>query len=1221
MDRAMLVVLAVLAVLAVWALHESSRMHTEGLTAKEAAKADAKKKAADAAKAKKAAADAAIAKKAAADAATAKKAAADAATAKKAAADAAKAKKAAADAAKAKKAVTNTYKVVILPKTKIAPAGVTSSSARPPSFRKPDVTSSSARPSAYRGPMRHNLGAIDRPPAQQAPASAPVPIQTIQRRRLVGKIVKMGGDTYFGSKNNNQRENTGEERVQVVQPVTPPASNMDLYVKWAGELSAAATRIKTTKEATIETYKASYGSSLPNSYGGTTPATREDALAVYKAAASSIASLDTDLPLVRGAYNNAVNNLDLVSTAEISDKDRAQKLRDLKASADGAKDSAELAKRYVGYMKAWADDVAYWGANNTASSKWEAAVAQKDIVLNKTDIVSTNYGSLTVAYDSALKNVNFAKQKAIVSASLLETINSAAADALSAQTAFETALKSVPTWHPLRKTDDWKNFATAVADAVKPLTTGREAKSTQANAAFYNKRLQELAPALANYNTAAAAASTAAASTAAVTNTASPIKKYSSNAASISSLAASAVTNYTAIRQTQRFLTEAQRNSFETTATQAQTLLNNNNILLSQIENLKSKYDTAYDLIPKWVWGDDTLNLKTIVFPIYVSTDQSGDVELMQLLHVNYEEAENGRKQGLRSLRVLNDKFYDIDYNLEYLYRNNDPTTPWYEGTLAEFTRLIGSIKKRLVQQKSLLGEITKEKTKYLQSVDVLSKEPISSPYSKQNFEKMRQILIPSGFSGKSQLSIEAMTGSIFGSKQSKPARFVNGRPVVEYDDDAPLMGGWEGKDGSLENMMKKSTNTALWATIGKNVTAREAERKRLIAARDAANDKSIEAGGATAAKAFGVGDKAYALVGTKVPSDDDPFYYDIVDVTPLKFPVKSATFTYGSSRRPRVFLGVCNLDSDEFDIVVSPESKGGWSFVSQNIDAIWMNYSQISKMKNNQETNRFVATTEPLDRTWPNRILNATKARNVVMVQNMVQDKETGEAKPFANAAVNIAKTVYNENPMFKGIHTSLNVVGSSIVTDYVCDDTGDDDCENEPWDLQYIQDVKDYHMNLSVFDFPNMSVPLWPSTRVNWWGETGPKTKQYLDIVNASDGVVLESAPINFLAGHPDNPNRSPGAKAKMCLFAMKNCVQWCRANGKPVVWLAPKGKTSAYLDTMKQTWALFADNACQPDAVVVINYAPGANKTFAFGPERNGTASTNTLTGVARWLMSGQ
>ena len=385
------------------------------------------------------------------------------------------------------------------------------------------------------------------------------------------------------------------------------------------------------------------------------------------------------------------------------------------------------------------------------------------------------------------------------------------------------------------------------------------------------------------------------------------------------------------------------------------------------------------------------------------------------------------------------------------------------------------------------------------------------------------------------------------------------------------------------------------------------ARREKALALLAANHNREIKEGEATAKSAKS--DDMVVLKGEKYRPTGSALLYKYIHVTPLKFTEKKPNFKFGADDRHLVFLGLSNLTNKDYNMVVAAET--GWSFVSQNIDGIWMNFAQTKSVN----TNKFKGS-------WQCKVLNATKTRSVVMVQNI--GDENGKTTPFVarNAKENLDASIDNADDFrYDTGHTSLNVLGASIVTDYI---------EKHPvWDTKYITDVEDYYKDLEQFELPNMSVPLWPSTRVNWWFDpsdrdlVGP-AQEYEDIVKASDGVVLEYAPIKFLADHEDNKEIDKADMAAMAakgLAAMKNCVKWCRVRKKPVVWLAPKGGTDKYLETMKETWALFKTNACQPDAVVVINYEPGINNGFAFGPERNGTASTNTLTGVARWLLSGQ
>ena len=830
-----------------------------------------------------------------------------------------------------------------------------------------------------------------------------------------------------------------------------------------------------------------------------------------------------------------------------------------------------------------------------AFDNWATVVAHKDAVVKQAGIVSTNYDALKKSYDDAVPSntAKFAKDKASESGGLLDKINSAAAVALTEKTAFEEALASVPDWF---KKNQQQSLKKVVADAVEPLQQDQTTLNPTSPAS-YDQKLQELGGALTKLETVLAARKKAW----------DYLGTKSANLGKMQDLRDEGKTNFETVRAVQRWLTKTQRKYItDNFAIPAQALLEESKVIVSEIQGLETgvkaiTFPVGFNY-KAWSTNDPDISKNPFVVDTYT---ESGLVFELQSYSTNYEAADADRLTAKQTLLDLINEANDRLENITRVAILGDVNDQMFEGTRDEYRKLITLLTKKLNEVTKNLNDM---KTKYKSSIDniaTLKAEPRGWSDIKLNNKQLSNLQDEMGSSIWNNMSNVEISITGWTSPSNAPGTLQQ------------MLGLY-----SIPNMKKIADDDNLWKTIDARVSKMQTTRKQLISKRADAIQADIDNGGATAYRAFGGNDVAYDQPGGKLsPDDPPPIIFSKVEIEKIKFPYKPSTFTYKQEkRRPRVFLGVADLDSDQYDMVVSPEK--GWSFVSQNIDAIWMNFAQLPKLnkKTKEDTNRFTCCMEAM--FWPGLVVRATKAQNVVMVQNIGVDKN-GIARPSKNAATNMLKTMSNVDPMYEGRYVNIGVVGSSIVTDYVCKD---DDCTNEVWSLEYIQDVKDYYKTrLSSYELPNMSVPLWPSTRVNWWFDPGNAAlygprDEFQSIVNASDGVVLELAPINFLPNHQDNDNIGKKARASNALAAMKNCVLWCRANGKPVVWLAPKGSTDAYLDTMQQTWALFENNACQPDAVVVINYKPGQNSSFSFGPEREGTASTNTLTGVARWLLSG-
>jgi hypothetical protein len=190
--------------------------------------------------------------------------------------------------------------------------------------------------------------------------------------------------------------------------------------------------------------------------------------------------------------------------------------------------------------------------------------------------------------------------------------------------------------------------------------------------------------------------------------------------------------------------------------------------------------------------------------------------------------------------------------------------------------------------------------------------------------------------------------------------------------------------------------------------------------------------------------------------------------------------------------------------------------------------------------------------------------------------------------------------------------MLGYSVVTDYVC---GHNCLPNEDWQPGDLDVAREF-----VADKVDGTLrpPAFVSSRRNWWpSPRGPANPVLARVARAADGIVYESAPINLLDSRI----------GKLHVTAIANAHAWCRANDKPLVWLAPRGADSSkkpadYLATMQRAMKLLEARDCLPDGVVVINYTAGANADSRLPalPETlpGGASHPDTLTGVAHWLL---
>ncbi len=328
---------------------------------------------------------------------------------------------------------------------------------------------------------------------------------------------------------------------------------------------------------------------------------------------------------------------------------------------------------------------------------------------------------------------------------------------------------------------------------------------------------------------------------------------------------------------------------------------------------------------------------------------------------------------------------------------------------------------------------------------------------------------------------------------------------------------------------------------------------------------------------------------------------------------------------RVQVMLGVSFID--DASLAKLTAGTQGWETVSRGLSAVWLNTAGTDA--------------DNSSRGWLARLLENTDAKAVFGVQNIESADGDGAGacgSPESRACVHKRVRFEKNFPRTPGdgygrsagpvvASGNMNAVltnkirrfgvvpkmlGYSVVTDYVC---GHNCLPNEDWQPEDLDTARDYVSQ----KFGGRPPPAFVSSRRNWWpSPRGPANPVLARIARAADGIVYESAPINLLHDRTGS----------LHVTAIANAHAWCRANAKPLAWLAPRGmdpdtkKPAAYLATMQRAMKLLDARDCLPDGVVVINYTAGdgADSRLPALPETlpSGASHPDTLTGVAHWLL---
>lgn len=323
--------------------------------------------------------------------------------------------------------------------------------------------------------------------------------------------------------------------------------------------------------------------------------------------------------------------------------------------------------------------------------------------------------------------------------------------------------------------------------------------------------------------------------------------------------------------------------------------------------------------------------------------------------------------------------------------------------------------------------------------------------------------------------------------------------------------------------------------------------------------------------------------------------------------------------------LGVSFIDDGSLSKMAA--GTRGWETVSSGVTALWLNTAGTDARNNSPG--------------WLARLLENTDAKAVFGVQNIesADGSGTGSCGPPGSRACVHKRVRFEKNfPRTPGdgygrsagpvvASGNMNAVltnkirrfgvvpkmlGYSVVTDYVC---GHNCLPNEDWQPEDLETAREFvAKKLDVARPP----PAFVSSRRNWWpSPQGPANPVLARVARAADGIVYESAPINLLDARA----------GKLHVTAIANAHAWCRANDKPLVWLAPRGvdsskKPADYLATMQRAMKLLDARDCLPDGIVVINYTPGdsSDSRLPALPETlpTGASHPDTLTGVAHWLL---
>ena len=325
---------------------------------------------------------------------------------------------------------------------------------------------------------------------------------------------------------------------------------------------------------------------------------------------------------------------------------------------------------------------------------------------------------------------------------------------------------------------------------------------------------------------------------------------------------------------------------------------------------------------------------------------------------------------------------------------------------------------------------------------------------------------------------------------------------------------------------------------------------------------------------------------------------------------------------RVQVLLGVSFID--DASLAKLEAGTRGWETVARGLSGVWLNTAGTDADNSRPG--------------WLARLVKNTDAGAVFGVQNIESADGDGAGacgSPESRACVHKRVRFEKNFPRTPGdgygrsagpvvASGNMNAVltnkigrfgvvpkmlGYSVVTDYVC---GHNCLPNEDWQPGDVETAREF-----VADkLDGLRPPAFVSSRRNWWpSPRGPANPVLARVARAADGIVYESAPVNLLDSRA----------GKLHVDAIANAHAWCRANDKPLVWLAPRGRDSSkkpadYLETMQRAMKVLDARDCLPDGVVVINYTSGENAAMPALPETlpGGASHPGTLTGVAHWLL---
>lgn len=301
-----------------------------------------------------------------------------------------------------------------------------------------------------------------------------------------------------------------------------------------------------------------------------------------------------------------------------------------------------------------------------------------------------------------------------------------------------------------------------------------------------------------------------------------------------------------------------------------------------------------------------------------------------------------------------------------------------------------------------------------------------------------------------------------------------------------------------------------------------------------------------------------------------------VVGLSMLGVPVGSAA----ALTRPSVYMGLGNLGN------LPSRHPLSWFYTRMHVDGFWFN---------------------GLNMTDPQLavVIKRTRARNVIAPQLVCNPKDSSHNAPcYAGGGTRTLKIApYGTPERVERVRDRQNVPGlnaTHVALDILSAYAGGY-ARGIP---AQVYAAKRRYQGKKILVIVHLA-----------WINGGPIPAQLSNIIRASDGVVVESAPYRL-------------AEKKLAKRSWVILHARMRALRRPLLWLANRGQDPpgqrgyglrTYLPRMKQTVAWMRSGRTLPLAIIPVNY--GSPPLLAPAPEITSTrprTETNTLTGATRWLL---